>query len=135
MKSLKKVKESDIYKTLIKIGLEDVSSERQIENKTIALYDSVSDATYTFTASGYFCRSIEKWVLTENGFAFKKCNYQLNPRYEWCFSRATRTYPGAYKNMMTMAVPSILSYRKTVEKERIKKSIDRVVSQLKATLI
>jgi len=110
MKALKKVRKTDIYKALLKMGLIDVTTERQEANGTIALFDSETGAKYTFTAAGYYRR---EYLVDDNPYK-DKVIYQLNPRFDlWGGSKTTFAFPGEYKKMMTLALGPIYSYRKS----------------------
>lgn len=115
MKSTKKARKTDIYKVLTRIGLKDVTTERQNKNGTIALYDSLAGCTYTFTALGYYRREYETTCLHTG--KEKKNIYQLNPREDSWNGKTTVTFPGEYKKMMTLAVGPIFSYRESINAE------------------
>jgi hypothetical protein len=110
MKSLEKVRKTDIYKALLRMGLIDVTTERQEKNGTIALFDTESGAKYTFTAAGYYRR---EYLVDDNPYK-DKVIYQLNPREDRSWgSKITVAFPGEYKKMMTLALGPIYSYRKS----------------------
>ena len=114
MKSLKKVRKTDIYKALLRMGLIDVTTERQEKNGTIALFDTESGAKYTFTAAGYYRR---EYLVDDNPYK-DKVIYQLNPREDRSWgSKITVAFPGEYEKMMTLALGPIHSFRKSTAKQ------------------
>jgi hypothetical protein len=131
MKSFKAAKKSDIYKTLLRIGLTDITTERQKKNKTLALYDTETHAKYTFTASGYYRRE----RAAEKNMYKDQIIYQLNPREDRWGSKTTVLFPGKYEKMMTLALANIYSFRKSIAQENKKIEIEWAMEKMQQVLL
>ncbi len=124
-KTYNKLKQSPIYRSYVALGLDDTTTESQLEKGTIEFSDYEGGCTYRFyTKTGNARR------YREANDSYRQTSYQLNPKV---------TIPGrggiitfrqpieGTKKLLTQVFPQVIKYNAEKATEFRKNTIKRIV--------
>jgi hypothetical protein len=99
------------------MGLDFISTPRQVENGTLMWHDPETDVKYAIYETGYIRRFFERYnygyLYSEGATATKWSGYQLN-RQRKVNRRNVRELATTPDELLGMLVRAIVSYRKTI---------------------
>jgi len=126
----KKLKGTTEYRAYIALGMQDTTTQSELEKGIIIFADETAGCDYTFNLkSGYARRSY--WKPGNYFFpAITKISYQLNPR-ERVTARGgeiswTKTFPNNMKKLLSIGLSPAIRYNAKRRMERNKELVNMI---------